>query len=49
MRTALGLIGQVDWDMVLSLAKLYDKDLTTKPPTGKKPRPLAVLLGARKP
>jgi hypothetical protein len=48
LRTALGLVGQGDWDLIVALARLYDKEIHTKLPPGKRSRPLYGLLGARR-
>jgi hypothetical protein len=47
-RAALGLVGQGDWDMVVALARLYDRDVHTRLPTAKRSRPLLGILGQKR-
>jgi hypothetical protein len=50
IQSVLRLHGRADWEMLLSLARLYDRDIGAKWP-GQKPamvRAFANLLGAKK-
>jgi hypothetical protein len=50
MRGVLRLAGNVDWDMAVAVARLYDKDINAKLSGGRRTqiRPFASLLGPRK-
>jgi hypothetical protein len=50
IRSALRLVGNVDWDMAVAVARMYDKDIHAKLSGGRRAqiRPFSSLLGPRK-